>query len=67
MEMFILEECNFHDFNDSQFCFVQGRGTNMSISLIHDIIKDQLSMAISLIHDIISYNVKSSPIFCLFA
>ena len=49
MEMFILEECNFHDFHDSQFGFVQGRGTNMAISLTHDVI---------------SYNVKrGSPIF----
>ena len=38
MEMFILEECNFHDFHDSQFGFVQGRGTNMAISLTHDVI-----------------------------
>jgi len=49
MKMFILEESNYHGFNDSQFCFVPGRGTNMAISLTRDVI---------------SYNVKrGSPIF----
>jgi hypothetical protein len=48
MEMFILEEGDYHDFSDSQFGFVPGRGTNMAISLTHDVI---------------SYNVKrGSPI-----
>ena len=47
--MFILEECNYQDFNESQFGFVSGRGTNMAISLTHDVV---------------SYNVKrGSPIF----
>jgi len=49
MEMFILEESDYHDFSDSQFGFVPGRGRNMAISLTHDVI---------------SYNVKrGSPIF----
>jgi hypothetical protein len=49
MEMFILEECEYHDISDSQFGLVPGRGTHMAISLTRDVI---------------SYNVKrGSPIF----
>ncbi len=38
LEMYIVEECGYHDFEDTQFEFVQGRGTNMAISLTQDVI-----------------------------
>ncbi len=37
LEMFVLEEGGCHDFDDAQFGFVPGRGTNMAISLTHDV------------------------------
>lgn len=49
LEIYVLEECGYHDFDDSQFGFVPGRGTNMAISVTRDVI---------------SYCVKrGSPIF----
>lgn len=36
-ECCILEECSNHDFDPSQFGFVTHRGTNMAISLAHDV------------------------------
>ncbi len=47
--MYILEECGYYDFEDTQFGLVQGRGTNMAISLTQDVI---------------TYNVKrGNPVF----
>ncbi len=34
LKMYIVEECAYHDFEDTQVGFVQGRGTNMAISLM---------------------------------
>ena len=49
MEMYILEESGCHEFHDSQFGFISGRGTNMAASFTHDVI---------------SYNVnRGTPIF----
>ncbi len=36
--MYILEECGFYKFDDTQFGFVQGRGTNMAISITQGVI-----------------------------
>ena len=48
LEMYTLEECGCHDFEDAQFGFVPGRGTNMA----------------TVTRDVISYCVKrGSPIF----
>ena len=38
LEMFVLQECGYHDFHDSQFGFVPGRGTNMAIYVSRDVI-----------------------------
>jgi hypothetical protein len=49
MEMFILDERSDFTFNDFQFGFIKGRGTNTAIGLAHDVA---------------SYcNFKGSPIF----
>ena len=49
LELFVLEECVYHDFHDSQLGFVPGRGTKMAIPVSRDVI---------------SYCVKKgSPIF----
>ena len=36
--MFVLDECSYHEFDEGQFGFIAGRGTNMAISLTHDVI-----------------------------
>jgi hypothetical protein len=38
IEIYILEESGEHTFNDLQFGFIEGRGTNMAVSLAHDVI-----------------------------
>ena len=38
MEMYILEESSGHIFSDSQFGFVSGRGTEIAIALVNDVI-----------------------------
>ena len=38
LEMYTLDECGCHDFEDAQFGFVPGRGTNMAISVTRDVI-----------------------------
>ena len=38
LEMFVMEECGCHEFEDVQFGFVPGRGTNMAVSLTQDVI-----------------------------
>lgn len=49
LEMYVLEESGSHSFEDTQFGFVPGRGTNMAISISRDVI---------------SYcNKRGSPIF----
>ena len=37
-EVFILEVCGHHAINDLQFGFISGRGTNMAVSLVNDVI-----------------------------
>ena len=38
LEVYILEVCGHHDFNDLQFGFISGRGTNIAVSLVNDVI-----------------------------
>ncbi len=38
LEMFARQESGCHDLDDSQFGFIQGRSTNMAISLAQDVI-----------------------------
>ena len=38
LEVYILEVCGHHDFSDLQFGFITGRGTNMAVSLVNDVI-----------------------------
>ena len=37
LEVYILEVCGHHDFSDLQFGFITGRGTNMAVSLVNDV------------------------------
>ena len=34
LEVYVLEVCGHHDFNDLQFGFISGRGTNMAVSMM---------------------------------
>ena len=38
LEVYILEVCGHHDFNDLQFGFISGRGTNMAVSRVNYVI-----------------------------
>ena len=38
LEVYILEVCGYHGFNDLQFVFISGRGTNMAVLLVNDVI-----------------------------
>ena len=38
LEVFILEVCGHHAINDLQFGFISGRGTNMAVSLVNNVI-----------------------------
>lgn len=38
LEMHILEQCSFHRFNDLQFGFIEGLGTDIAATLAHDVI-----------------------------
>ena len=49
IELYIIDECNNVKFNDFQFGFVSGRGTNTAIALAHDTAS--------------YFNFKGSPLF----
>ena len=34
LELYVLEECSYHDFSDLQFGFIKGRGTELVIMSI---------------------------------
>ena len=36
LEMYVLEESNTHEFNDLQFGFIPGRGTEIATVLLND-------------------------------
>ena len=37
LEMYVLEESNTHEFNDLQFGFIPGRGTEIATALLNDV------------------------------
>lgn len=43
LELFLLDSCGQYDFSDVQFGFIEGRGTNMAISLAHDVISHHVT------------------------
>ena len=51
LEVYILEVCGHHDFNDLQFGFISGRGTNMAVSLVNYVISILFRKAMDVLSD----------------